>query len=88
VTDPVALLLMNPSQRSISATKSRILDDLRAWNQAHGIPILLRNPQPVMRCLRWASGVLVLDRAVSSRRALPMKCSTRAAGNRCPIGWL
>src|SRR5205807_7914642 len=33
-------LLDEPLAALDVATKSRILDDLRAWNQAHGIPIL------------------------------------------------
>lgn len=40
VTAPVVLLLDEPLAALDSATKSRILDDLRAWNEAHGIPIL------------------------------------------------
>ena len=40
VTDPCVLLLDEPLAALDVATKSRILDDLRRWNQAHGIPIL------------------------------------------------
>ena len=40
VTDPVVLLLDEPLTALDAATKSRILDDLREWNLAHGIPIL------------------------------------------------
>jgi molybdate transport system ATP-binding protein len=40
VTDPCALLLDEPLAGLDAATKSRIMDDLRAWNQAHRIPIL------------------------------------------------
>jgi molybdate transport system ATP-binding protein len=40
VTDPCALLLDEPLAALDAATKSKILDDLRRWNQAHRIPIL------------------------------------------------
>jgi molybdate transport system ATP-binding protein len=40
VTDPGVLLLDEPLSALDVATKSKILDDLRAWNQAHRIPIL------------------------------------------------
>ena len=40
VTDPCVLLLDEPLAALDAPTKSKILDDLRRWNQAHGIPIL------------------------------------------------
>src|ERR1022692_3491914 len=40
VTDPCVLLLDEPRAALDAATKSKIIDDLRAWNAAHGIPIL------------------------------------------------
>ena len=40
VTDPCVLLLDEPLAGLDAATKSKILDDLRSWNQAHRIPIL------------------------------------------------
>ena len=40
VTNPEVLLLDEPLAALDAATKIRIVDDLRAWNEAHSIPIL------------------------------------------------
>lgn len=40
VTNPSVLLLDEPLAALDAATKSKIIDDLRQWNQAHRIPIL------------------------------------------------
>jgi len=40
VTDPCVLLLDEPLAALDVATKSKIIDDLRGWNEAHRIPIL------------------------------------------------
>ena len=40
VTDPEFLLLDEPLAALDSPTKAQIMDDLRAWNRAHNIPIL------------------------------------------------
>ena len=40
VTDPCALLLDEPLAALDAPTKSKIVDDLRAWNDVHQVPIL------------------------------------------------
>ncbi|HEY7615492.1 MAG TPA: molybdenum ABC transporter ATP-binding protein [Terriglobales bacterium] len=40
VTDPCLLLLDEPLAALDVHTKSKILEDLRQWNQSHGIPVL------------------------------------------------
>ena len=40
VTNPAALLLDEPLAALDAATKAKIIDDLRRWNEAHRIPIL------------------------------------------------
>lgn len=40
VTNPTMLLLDEPLSALDTASKSKILDDLRHWNASHGIPIL------------------------------------------------
>ena len=40
VTAPAVLLLDEPLAALDASTKTKIIDDLRAWNQAHRIPIL------------------------------------------------
>jgi molybdate transport system ATP-binding protein len=46
VTNPAALLLDEPLTALDNATKSKILDDLRAWNSSHDIPILYVTHSP------------------------------------------
>lgn len=46
VTDPAVLLLDEPLSALDAATKSSIIEDLRAWNSARGIPILYVTHSP------------------------------------------
>jgi molybdate transport system ATP-binding protein len=46
VTNPSMLLLDEPLSALDTASKSKILDDLRQWNTAHGIPILYVTHSP------------------------------------------
>lgn len=59
VTDPVVLLLDEPLAALDAATKSRIIDDLRAWNDAHRIPILYVTHSRE-ECFALGESVLVL----------------------------
>jgi molybdate transport system ATP-binding protein len=60
VTDPSVLLLDEPLAALDAPTKSRILDDLRRWNQAHRVPILYVTHSRE-EVLALGDDVLVLD---------------------------
>jgi len=70
VTDPCILLLDEPLAALDSPTKASILDDLRAWNQAHRIPILYATHS---RDEVFALGerVIVLDRGAILAQGTP-----------------
>jgi molybdate transport system ATP-binding protein len=61
VTDPCVLLLDEPLAAIDAATKSKILDDLRRWNEAHQIPILYVTHSRE-EVLALGERVLVMDR--------------------------
>jgi molybdopterin-binding protein len=60
VTDPCVLLLDEPLTALDVSTKARIIEDLRRWNQVHGIPVLYvtHSRQEVMAL---GERVLVMD---------------------------
>ena len=60
VTDPSLLLLDEPLTGLDTATKSRIIEDLRAWNAARGIPILYITHTPA-EAFALGERVIVLD---------------------------
>ena len=60
VTDPAVLLLDEPLAALDAPTKAKIIDDLRAWNEAHRIPILyVTHSREEVFAL--GEGVIVLD---------------------------
>jgi molybdate transport system ATP-binding protein len=61
VLDPAVLLLDEPLSALDHATQSRIIDDLRAWNAAHRIPILYVT-HAHREVFALGERVLVLDR--------------------------
>jgi molybdate transport system ATP-binding protein len=70
VTDPLVLLLDEPLAALDAPTKARILDDLRHWNQQHGIPILyVTHSREEVFAL--GEHVLVLDRGRIVSRGTP-----------------
>jgi molybdate transport system ATP-binding protein len=79
VTDPCVLLLDEPLAALDAATKSKIIDDLRAWNSAHGIPILYvtHNREEVFalgdRVLVLESGRIIADGTPHGVMAAPRR---------------
>ena len=70
VTDPELLLLDEPLAALDAATKSRIVDDLRRWNQRHGIPIVyVTHSREEVFAL--GERVLVLDRGCIIAQGTP-----------------
>ena len=60
VTNPALLMLDEPLAALDNAAKSKILDDLRAWNAAHEIPILYVTHSPA-EAFALGERVVVLD---------------------------
>ena len=61
VTDPQALLLDEPLAALDRPTRKRILDDLRAWNEAHQVPILYVT-HSVPEALALGERILIMQR--------------------------
>ena len=60
VTDPVVLLLDEPLAALDALTRSKIIEDLRAWNAAHQIPIIHVTHSPE-EAFALGERVIVLD---------------------------
>jgi molybdate transport system ATP-binding protein len=72
VTDPCVLLLDEPLSALDAPTKASIVDDLRAWNQAHRIPILYvtHNREEVSAL---GERVIVLERGCVTAQGTPQE---------------
>ncbi len=84
VTDPCLLLLDEPMAALDASTKSKIIEDLRAWNRGHRIPILyVTHSREEVFAL--GERVLVLENGRCARRPwhhdLPRHWQRRGIGN-------
>ena len=70
VTDPAALLLDEPLTALDHATKATILDDLRAWNLSHRIPILYVTHSP-QEAFALGEHVVVIESGRVVAKGLP-----------------
>ncbi len=75
VTEPSVLLLDEPLSALDAATKSKIIEDLRSWNQSHRIPILYvtHNREEVFAL---GERVLLLDRGCLIAQGTPHEVMT------------
>ncbi|HXW84891.1 MAG TPA: molybdenum ABC transporter ATP-binding protein [Candidatus Binataceae bacterium] len=76
VTEPAALLLDEPLSALDTATRTMLLDDLRAWNARYGIPILYVTHAPE-EAFALGERVLVLASGRILDRGLPQEILTR-----------
>ena len=72
VTDPAMLLLDEPLAALDAITKSAIIEDLRAWNAAHGIPIIYVT-HSLEEAFAVGENVLVLEAGKIIARGHPME---------------
>jgi molybdate transport system ATP-binding protein len=75
VTNPAALMLDEPLTALDNSTKSRILDDLRAWNAAHEIPILYVTHSPE-EAFALGERVVVLENGRILAQGMPQNVLT------------
>jgi molybdate transport system ATP-binding protein len=70
VIDPAILLLDEPLAALDAVTKSKIVDDLRAWNREHGVPIVYvtHNREEVFAL---GEGVIVLENGRAVAQGTP-----------------
>jgi molybdate transport system ATP-binding protein len=75
VTDPDVLLLDEPLTALDTATKSKIVDDLRAWNTARAIPIVFvtHSPQEAFALGEW---VVVIEAGQVVAQGMPQEVLT------------
>jgi len=71
VTDPAMLLLDEPLAALDAITKSSIIADLRAWNAAHGIPIIYVT-HSLQEAFAVGEAVVVLEAGKIIARGSPM----------------
>ena len=72
VTDPAMLLLDEPLAALDAITKSSIIADLRAWNAAHGIPIIYVT-HSMEEAFAVGEAVVVLEAGKIIARGSPME---------------
>ncbi len=78
VTDPAVLLLDEPLVALDNAAKARILDDLRAWNAAHSIPIIFVTHAPE-EAFALGERVVVIESGTRRRAGTAPRGAHRAA---------
>jgi len=83
VTEPAVLLLDEPMSSLDTRTKALIIDDLRAWNAAHRIPIVyVTHDADEVRALGERAITLEHGRIVSDDSLLDVDCEATAADTR------
>ncbi len=76
VTDPDVLLLDEPLTALDTATKAKILDDLRAWNTARSIPIVFVTHSP-QEAFALGERVVVIEAGLVVAQGMPHEVLTQ-----------